>query len=422
MKTKIFCIQPTIVFSILAVLCTHASTTLNKLIPSSSDESTELRYLTFGTSLTWGSVLKDRYKAYPWLLSSNVTNLAMCASDSSYPSMCTQSMVQDSTYDVIVIEYDRRRFEFLLNLVRRLRQRFPDATIVLTKMWSLMDVRVTAMDGKTEKLREWLGKSGKPFMSNDALNFVLSSDVTFSWDKMIAIREPVMEEAEKKYDAKIYSWDTESDMKNLIKSRFPLFADFVHLNESGHSAVAKELTTFLSEVQAKRSDRIGTWGDGDVCYSWFHDGLIADDHRKNFRFNNIQMNKFDEKNEKHALELKKKSTILHVYNPFDGPRNLYLTYMATYPNRIYPKVVVRCGSKQLTIIDPIAKYDFPVHVQDTRNVGMVNPGRNSINIQVLKEENGTIAAEAPFRLVGIVMTNEIFRPSNMFFKPLELES
>merc|ERR1740129_837152 len=133
-------------------------------------------------------------------------------------------MVQDSIYDVIVIEYDRRRFSFLLNLVRRLRQRFPDALIILTKMWSLMDVRVTEKGDKNPaKLREWLLKSGKSPMSNEALEFVLNSDVTFSWEKMIRSREATMEAAEKDYNAKIYSWDTEPDVRELLRSRFPIF-------------------------------------------------------------------------------------------------------------------------------------------------------------------------------------------------------
>merc|ERR1711862_608253 len=141
-------------------------------------------------------------------------------------------------------------------------------------------------------------------------------------------------------------------------------------------------------------------------------GLFLDDYRTVLRFNRIPMNKFDEKNDKYALELKRESHILHVYNPFDGSRNLYLTYMASYPNKMYPKIAVRCNSKDLTHIDPIAKYDFPVHVQDTKLIGVIRPGKNVLKFKTLEKD-----AEEPFRLVGFAITNGVFNPSDMYFKP-----
>jgi len=382
-----------------------------------SKDSAELRFVTFGTSVTWGAVMKTPENAYPFLLSRNVANLAIRASDSSYPSMCTQTMLQDSIYDVIVVEYDRRRFDSLAVFAMRLRQRFPAATIILTKMWNLMDIVVKPNNGgKWEKLREWLHKSGKP-QSLDALDFVLNSDVTLDFKKGVYDREETMEEISQATNAILYTWNIQGDIKKLLKERFPLFADLVHPNDEGHALIARDIKKIISKVKTKRSDRVGTWGDGDFCASWFQSGAIDHNHHNNIalRSPNTPLNKFDEKKEKYALEFLKKETAVQIENPFDGPRKLFLTYMASYPNRLYPKVSVYIGGQpksNVTIIDPIASYDFPVHVQDTKMVGVIAPGKNVLKFHTLESNT-----KAPFRLVGFAVTNGVFSPSVMYFKP-----
>ena len=61
----------------------------NKRRKLSTDNNGGLRFVTFGTSVTHGAMMKDESQAYPFQLSPNTVNLAMRASDSSYPSMCT---------------------------------------------------------------------------------------------------------------------------------------------------------------------------------------------------------------------------------------------------------------------------------------------------------------------------------------------
>eukprot|EP00957_Ditylum_brightwellii_P166109 12646512-Ditylum_brightwellii.AAC.1 len=106
---------------------------------------TDLKFLTLGSSVSWGAGLPNRYKAYPYLLSSNPsdsTNLAVRAAGPKYPSVCLQSMLlgdkkeeKEQEYDVIVLEYYFKSKDGLYDLTSRLRIRYPDAIIILLRLW-----------------------------------------------------------------------------------------------------------------------------------------------------------------------------------------------------------------------------------------------------------------------------------------------
>ena len=60
-----------------------------------------LRYLIFGSSISWGAAIPNRFDSYPYLLSKDATNLALRANGPNFPSVCTQTMVGDTNvYDV----------------------------------------------------------------------------------------------------------------------------------------------------------------------------------------------------------------------------------------------------------------------------------------------------------------------------------
>lgn len=393
-----------------------SSNSLRRELRQDERSSSDLRFVTFGTSVTHGAMMEHPENAYPYLLSPNVENKAMRASDSSYPSMCTQTMLKDAIYDVIIIEYDRRRFECLEVFVKRLRQRFPDATIILTKMWNLMDIQVRPKNGKINKLREFLVESGHPMISEKALEYVMGLDADISFFDRLDSRDVTYDRIAEENNVFVYEWDHTSDIRDLIRYRFRFFVDLVHPNDYGHKIIAKDIQSIISKVKPKRSDKLGSWGDGDFCSSWFQTGeqeteaLIS-------RLTPIKL--FDEKNRKYAIELRKKgSTAMLIHNPFDGPRKLYLTYMSTFPNRLYPKVSVYMSGQpeeNKIIIDPVAPYDFPVHVQDTQEVGNIRPGRNVLKIEPLEQ------TDKPFRLVGFAITNGDYIPSDMYFKPEKLD-
>ena len=131
--------------------------------PTLSDNSSRRRpiqILALGGSNTWGAFLPDRYRAYPWLIgealnngdSNQVDNVAMRATGADYPSLCLESMIPnsaDKNYDVIL-------FDFVLNgtngfslLLKRLRERYPDAVLVYVHIWNILSLAREASSGKS---------------------------------------------------------------------------------------------------------------------------------------------------------------------------------------------------------------------------------------------------------------------------------
>merc|ERR1719343_548560 len=91
----------------------------------------EIRYASFGTSITWGSGLDDRdNECYVWRLTENDhergVNYAIRSGGPNYPASCVGSMLKDEEYDVFILEFFMRAEEGLQTLLTRLRDRFPN--------------------------------------------------------------------------------------------------------------------------------------------------------------------------------------------------------------------------------------------------------------------------------------------------------
>lgn len=124
------------------------------------------RILAFGTSRAWGSGLKDRHDAYPFLIAPNVSNLAIRATGCEYPSLCTMSMVgSDTDYDVILIEYNHvssvNEAKHFRRLALRLRHRFANATMIFIYAWSPFEytIATTASDSESDGLAHTVTKN-----------------------------------------------------------------------------------------------------------------------------------------------------------------------------------------------------------------------------------------------------------------------
>jgi len=386
---------------------------------SQSSIDSGLRYVAFGTSVTYGSGLKDPdNQTYIKLLSQEGLNLGIRASDPSYPAMCTQTMVGSNIYDVIIIEYDRRFEDGLSNLVRRLRQRFPKAAIIALQTWTFNMLLVNGND----MFLKYLKAKGYEHNSEAVVDFVSDlnvDDLDIEFNSNLAKRTDFMNQLEKDYNIIIYRWESTGDMKELILKHLPLNAkDWVHLSEAGHKFVADGIRKILADKGTQRINDVGSWGDGDVCTQWIDGGKMDNNAVNHIRFSaqHVSMDIFHPVKGYYALTFKFSSAMAKVWNTFDGPRQLAFTYMATGPiKRIYPKVYVKIAGSEPVIIDPFdTYYDYPVHIQLTKEVGLLKPGVNDIVIRTLEK------TESPFRLIGFTITNGEDTASRMFSRKVPL--
>jgi len=151
------------ILCVFTFICIEVSGELNAAESNSDMEQSDLsslRYLAFGTSKTYGARLgKPSDDAFPYLLSSEATNLALRATGPTYPNMCAQSMVGDGMYDVIMIEYFTDAPEGAAQLAQRLRERFPDATIIFIVIWFFHMIRCIE-DSEHFRMFDWIRKKG----------------------------------------------------------------------------------------------------------------------------------------------------------------------------------------------------------------------------------------------------------------------
>jgi len=398
----------------MASLCYTVSGRINAgvsgLGSESTDDVSDLRYLAFGASKTWGSGLENRFDAYPYLLSSKATNLALRATGPNYPSICTQTMVGDEKYDVIMLEYFERANDGLKPLAERLRKRFPNAIMILVQLWHPKMILYKS-NGKIITMLEWLKENGFGDMAPElingsqlkkALEATSSEDWGFNFDKLnngMSILEDIANTVNgvllKGPPFQIESYK-DVDEKTLMLSTMKMFAgDWFHLSEDGHREVAQAVKVILKNNPIKRSDEVGTWGTGDLCYKWYETGKV------DIAFSDAVVKNF--KPGKYALQFPSTGGSLRITNPFKEPRSLMISYMTTGPDTtIYPKTEVKINNSQSqpVIIKPVCNdYEFPVHVSGSENVGMVQPGENIVSINPLETK------EQPFRVVAAAIIN-----------------
>jgi hypothetical protein len=124
----------------------------------------ELSVLALGGSVTWGSTLGDRLKAYPWVIGDmlvdfdeqldvHVDNLAMRATGADFPSLCIESLIEeagsaDRSYDLILMDFVQNGTNGFPLLLKRLRTRFPEAVIVYVKLFSILANAMEESSGK----------------------------------------------------------------------------------------------------------------------------------------------------------------------------------------------------------------------------------------------------------------------------------
>mmetsp|Transcript_18438 Transcript_18438/g.28462 ORF Transcript_18438/g.28462 Transcript_18438/m.28462 type:complete len:350 (-) Transcript_18438:13-1062(-) len=328
----------------------------------------------------------------------------------SIPSMYTQAMVGDGHYDLIILEFYLRANEGLNLLTKRLRQRFPNAVIVLLRKWNPMYIKHVKTGAH---LNAWMSQHGFLGRLHDAefhhylMTQTNREDWTYHFDDSTDLLQAAIA---KEYGAHIYELPKHDDPRLSIKEMNRWFADDMqHVTAEGHEVIAFGIHQMLVEKQivVEKSDEVGTWGDGDLCDTWYWSGEVS----KSLSVSrNMRMNQFNTKSNKWALELSNEGGAITVTNPFPEKRSLVLMFMATGTPGVYPKTLVTLNSERdsdhrqqqlgSVELDPsVTVYRHDVHVGLTANLGFIPPGKTILRLKPLEE------TENPFRLTGYAISH-----------------
>lgn len=418
-----------------------------------------IRYLTFGSSSTWGEGLAEpQQQAFPYLLSKTVHNVASRIGGLSLSAICTQSIVEgnrnqhasnEKVYDVIVVEFQNNDAESVMHLAARLRLRFPAAMLIFVRLWTPVTDIVYRPEEKTSSmgLMEWWNQqpAQQPAASHDEpastdpkrprivlgsfafQSAVLNSD-SQSWSFVDRSEQATMiQEVVQAVDGHIVSFPplptattrsipallTAHEIISLFQPDQPNL-----LSPKGHQILAARIQKLVDDqhvLQRRGSDeqsQLGSWGKGDACHLWYATG-DATVLRKRRRATLVDFSR-ETDGHKHALEISRKGGSVDVTNPFEEPRMLYLTYMTAAASdkdngvREYPRTKISLGGKTTLMIDPIYDqlqhdiqqknyhYDDRHHLTRTTAVGMVPPGNTVLRLDSLDAMSTT-----RFRLVGL---------------------
>ena len=375
-----------------------------------------LRYITFGASRTWGAGIgSNRFRAYPYQLSVNVTNLAIRATGPEFPALCAYTMLGDNTMaDVIILEFFLDAKNNLLRLAKRLRQRYPRATFIFLRIWGPLHYKYASNDPGTHLLKQWLPAHSIKSIWDDKFKDTIMMENPEDWsyvhhyDVIDAQNEAI--EASGGF---LYELQRPMDPRVALSEYAYVFAeDMVHLSVQGHTLVANSIRRILLDLNATRSDDINPWASTDQCESWYENGnapSLAKLHPM------ISMNKFSTDhslqlkstsnagNGKYALEITASNQWIRLHNPLGQPADIFIRYMGEGPPPgRYSKMRILLGAddKVGVIVDPtVYDFDHTVHVNRVNKIGTIPPGYTMMRFTTLEPEK-----VAPFRITGIVIT------------------
>jgi len=381
----------------------------------------DLRILSLGSSRAWGTGMDDPAKeSFTGLLGG--TNKAIRASNPDYPAMCMYSMIGEDVYDVILIEYMPQAYdgtrESLLQMGRRLRQRFPDALIVYLNIWTNRQFFHKNEDGTKTDLYNYVdkmardeGMSGREVINVTTFERVLkqkkNEDFIFLDSNEGWLREAVQDPSINGVMLNYELPDEHNYLKNIMEVWNFYVNDMIHFSKFGHEWIRHQVIKVIREKEQHRSDRVNLWESTDQCISWFQSGELEDNV-----VSNMPMKDFaDKSGQKYSLEATNpKINFIEVENNSNQTQHMYLSHMSTGPKDYYGGGVVEIREQNITAAPSLTVNvstletwsSFPIHVMVHYYIGVIPKGKFYIMVQ-----GNLTEGNRPFRTTGLIMT-----PSN----------
>lgn len=337
----------------------------------SSTEDPKLQVLVLGGSSARGHGLAAPGSSYPNLLPFSVTNLSPNFTSPVYPSLCADSLLRDSHYDAIILDYSLLTRE-AEGAAKRLRRRYPLAALLFLGLWNPYRAVGSNENGFADA-RAW-------------------GDPSYKWEFTEEYREygRKLHSLAEEVGGTVIVWQGQeiASAEQMLAGYSRFFAeDRYHLSKEGHQEIAQMIVHALSHVTPTQGAKVHPvddfcvlWEDHGDCPLTASPGITLETYTPG----------------KYALRFPPWGGTLTVNNPFSTPRNIFLSYLIT-ERPIYPKVRVQVHpASDAIILDPIfLETRFPLHAVRSTVVGVAQPGDNRVYI------HSTERQKAPFRVVGI---------------------
>jgi len=331
-------------------------------------------------------------------------NYGIRANGPNYPASCINTMLEDSEYDVFILEYYMVQETGMMTLAHRLRERFPDAIIIIFRNWYPFMLHDSGY--KIDKFRADRG-FGRNFIHDLEFHkaFLEYGKEKWkfrhiNWPDKIQYQENVARDVGAYISLMPFTEEAEGPDGYLEIGRKFFADDSFHQSAQGHADMARRVKEIVDRVGVPKNPRMGKFNDEDHCYNWLQTGVIPD---KGLTYSNsFQMLQMPN-TEKYTLELSDDAEQgwINVVNPVDHPMRLFVAYMTTSPAPyVYPLAEAWMESNVRVQLEPAAlNYpDKEVHVPRLVDMGLVNPGDSRVFFRTLEK------AERPFRLVQVILT------------------
>jgi hypothetical protein len=375
---------------------------------SRSLHSDRLRYLTLGSSSTWGAGLEHFHSAFPYLLGDNVHNAATRVGGPVLSALCTESIVGDlQIYDVIVLEFSHHSSGLLL-LAQRVRQRFPSATLLFVQLWSPSkfyfeeDSTKTSLDAWRMSFEESLNIASDQFAS-------LTKEHEWFYEEDLE-HEIIVQHTVEQVNGQLYRLPRLLAPSQALQEISQLFQQLNEddeqnkdsiqytLSPHAHAMVAKGIQEIVFRqpiLKLSNRNTLGTWGSGDSCHLWYETANVQPK-------TGLRMRQFSKTHNKYALEVPQGGNgggSFTIDNPFGQDRMVYLTYMTTSAssnsNKVYPRTKISLSGKPSVLVDPYHESRHLTHLTRTSAIGFVAPGTTSIHFESIEQ------TLLQFRVVGV---------------------
>lgn len=396
----------------------------------------DIKYTAFGSSHTWGAALDNRDEdtyvkqlARPYF--DNGVNNGIRSSGPNYPANCLYSMIQEEHFDVILLEFYMRASEGMKELAERLRNRFPDAIIVIVRHWMPMQLVNGGMLDERNRpmhLMQYAEMNGfdRGYMHNPEFHELLKTTPdkwTFNYD-LYNGQEALLDEvatAISGYVVKTPVPEQRDGPGGWIHFGDQLLStDSFHPSPNAHAFIANQVREIVERVGVPKHPRVNPFNQKDQCYSWLMDGKLDPSLTYGDSFKLTKM----PNTEKYSLEFQNDvpldgengaNNYITVENHADEIMDLFIGYLTTSPEQKYPTVeAYRTNGKKFQL-QPHSVDKFggkSVHVPEMVHLGFMKH-KSSVRIYFKPLEE----SEWPFRITSIMITPQV-ETENPFFHAL----